>query len=214
MKRYLPVIAAVVVLLFSGLVHGLWTDRWSERADLNAAAAKLKQLPLKLADWEGEDLPSRGSANGLAGTLARTYLHRPTGRVVTIFLGCGKPGPVSIHTPDVCYTASGFKGAPPETYTLPVNSAAPGAAFLTAAYRRERADDRTQLRIFWSWTSGGGKWEVADNPRLAFVHRPLLYKLYVQRAAAAAPEPLETDPCVELLNQLLPAMQREVLPAS
>jgi hypothetical protein len=214
MKRYLPVIAAVIVLLFSGLVHGLWTDRWSDRADLQAAAAKLKRLPMKLGDWEGEDLKPRTSGAGLTGTLSRRYHHRPTGRAVTVFLGCGTPGKVSIHTPDVCYTASGFKGAEPEAFTLPASSAAAGSVFMTANYRRERTDDRTHLRIFWSWSSGSGKWEVATDPRFAFATRPLLYKLYVLRETSGAPEPLEADPCVELMNQLLPALQREVLPAS
>jgi hypothetical protein len=213
MKRYLPVIAAVVVLLFSGLVHGLWTDRWSDRAELQAAAARLKRLPTKLDDWEGEDMPSRGSG-GLTGTLSRRYVHRPTGRAVTVFLGCGKAGPVSIHTPDVCYTASGFKEVAKQRYTLPVSSASPGSAFMTALYRRDRADSQSQLRIFWSWTSGGGRWEVAENPRIAFVNRPLLYKVYVLRETGAAPDSVETDPCVELMNRLLPALQREVFPAS
>ena len=54
MPRHLPVAAAVTVLLFSGLVHGLWTDRWSEPGDLLAAAARLPRLPLKLGEWEGE----------------------------------------------------------------------------------------------------------------------------------------------------------------
>src|SRR4051812_21450508 len=102
MKRYLPVIAAVVVLLFSGLVHGIWTERWTGREDLKAAAARLHQLPRKLGDWEGEDLQTASrSANGLTGALSRRYVHRPTGRTVTIFVGCDRPGPVSIHTPDV-----------------------------------------------------------------------------------------------------------------
>jgi hypothetical protein len=215
MKRYLPVIAAVVVLLFSGLVHGLWTDRWSDRQDLQAAAAKLRQLPTRLGEWEGEDLAPRGRSSGeLAGSLSRRYVHRPTGRVVTLFLACGKHNKVAIHTPDVCYPASGFKEVTKQPYTLPVSSAQPGSVFMTASFRRERADDHTQLRIFWSWASGGGKWEVAEDPRTAFKNRPVLYKLYVLRETGGTPEPLETDPCLDLINRLLPALRRDVLPAS
>jgi hypothetical protein len=212
MTRLLPVAAAVTVLLFSGLVHGLWTDRWSEPGDLRAAAARLPQLPLKLGEWEGEALPSSSRAGGgLHGTLSRRYVHRPTGKVVTVFLGCGRPGPVSIHTPDVCYTASGYKEVEKQEYRLPVKSAAAGAAFYTARYHRDKAGDNTQLRIFWSWTSGE-QWEVAASPRMAFFNRPILYKLYVLREAGAGAQPLEGDPCLELMEQLLPALQREVLP--
>jgi hypothetical protein len=120
---------------------------------------------------------------------------------------------VSIHTPDVCYTASGFKEVEKQEYTLPVKSAAAGSAFYTARYHREKAGDRSQMRIFWSWSSGE-KWEVAANPRLAFVNRPILYKLYVLRDTGAGPQPLQGDPCLEFMEQLLPALQREVLPKS
>ena len=215
MRRYLPVAAAVIVLLFSGMVHGLWTDRWAEPRDLLEAAARLPQLPMKLGDWEAEELPSRGrsSTGGLAATLSRRYVHRPTGRGVTVFVGCGRPGPVSIHTPDVCYTASGYKEVEKQKYVLPVKSAAKGSAFYTARYTREKSDSRSQLRIFWSWSSGGG-WEVAENPRFAFVNRPILYKLYVLRETGATTTPLEADPCLELMEHLLPALRRDVLAKS
>jgi hypothetical protein len=213
MTRLLPVTAAVIVLLFSGVVHGLWTDRWTERADVSAAAARLSQLPMRLGDWQGEALASSARpGGGLAGAVSRRYVHRPTGRSVTLFLGCGRPGTAAIHTPDVCYAASGFDGEK-KPFTLPAGSAAAGAQFYTAHMRREKSTDKTQLRIFWSWSSGE-KWEVAENPRFAFVHRPILYKLYVLRETGPGPQPLEADPCVEFMEVLLPALQRTVLSAS
>ncbi len=213
MTRLLPVTAAVIVLLFSGVVHGLWTDRWSESSDVSAAAARLDALPMKLGDWQGEALAtSERPGGGLAGAVSRRYVHRPTGRSVTIFLGCGRPGPASIHTPDVCYAASGYEGDK-KPYTLPATSAAPGSEFYTSLMRREKASDRTQFRIFWSWSSGQ-KWEVAENPRFTFFSRPVLYKLYVLRETGAQPGPLEADPCLEFMDLLLPALQRSVLAPS
>jgi hypothetical protein len=213
MTRLLPVSAAVIVLLFSGVVHGLWTDRWAESRDVIAAAARLNDLPMKLGDWEGKAASGSRPSGGLAGAMSRHYVHRPTGRSVTLFLGCGRPGPVSIHTPDVCYAASGFKGDNQQEYTLPAKSAAPGSVFYTDRFRREKSTDRTQLRIFWSW-SAGEKWEVAENPRLSFFGSPILYKLYVIRETGSQPEPLEADPCLEFLDVLLPALKRTVLTAS
>src|SRR5262245_34789283 len=177
MTRVFPVVAAVVVLLFSGLVHGLWTDRWGDAQDLNAAAARLDLLPLQLGEWAGEDQPIKDrKSGGLAGSVTRRYVHRTTGKAVTVFLACGRAGPVSIHTPDVCYTASGFKMDAKKDYTLPPGSARPGATFYTDQMRRTRATDQTQLRIFWSWFAEG-KWQAVESPRLAFVGTPVLYKL-------------------------------------
>ncbi|MCC6420729.1 MAG: exosortase-associated EpsI family protein [Gemmataceae bacterium] len=220
MTRLLPVAAAVVVLLFSGLVHGVWTDRWAELEDLHAAVARLDRLPLNLGEWQGEEVPMKNrQSSGLAGCLARRYVHRPTGKAVTIFLGCGRPGPVSIHTPDVCYAASGFEVEAKKEVALPADSACPGAAFYTSMLRHTRGGDRTQMRIFWSWHADG-KWEVAENPRFTFARQQILYKLYVIREATGLNAglgrggELSADPCVELMNQLLPAFRRQVLAAS
>ncbi len=211
MRRFLPVVAAVVVLLFSGMVHGLWTDRWAEPHDLLEAAARLEQLPQKLGDWEGETLVSRERPTpGIVGTMSRRYVHRRSGKTVTMFIGVGRPGPVSIHTPDVCYTASGYKEVRREDYTLPAKSAAAGSSFNTALFRHEKAGDRTQLRIFWAWNSGE-RWEIANDPRLAFARRPILYKLYVLRETGIGTQPVQGDPCLELMEHLLPALQQHVL---
>ncbi len=216
MRRLLPVAAAVVVLLFSGLVHGVWTDRWAAAPDLNEAVARMDALPLQLGDWEGEALPGKGRPNGgLAGALARRYVHRASGRAVTVFLGCGRPGPVSIHTPDVCYAASGFEVDTPKEFLLPNDSAARGAIFYTSRLVKTKAADKTELRIFWSWNAGG-KWQVAENPRFAFVREQVLYKLYLLREAGtgANPGPADAEPCLELMNVLLPALDRALMDRS
>jgi hypothetical protein len=216
MTRLLPVATAFVVLLFSGVVHGVWTDRWADGGDLNEAAAKLENLPLTVGDWKGHLLPQVSrKGGGLAGAVSCRYVHVRTGKEVTVFLACGRPGPVSIHTPDVCYTASGYKMEAKQQLVLPPGSPAAGAAFFTARGKRTRSAEQTRLRIFWSWNAGG-KWEVAENPRFTFDRSRtlILYKLYVLREMAAASEPLNEDPCLDLMRQLLPALQPAVLPAS
>ncbi len=219
MTRLLPVAAAVVVLLFSGLVHGLWIDRWGLGQDLTEAAARLDRLPLQLGEWEGTDLPMKNrQSGGLTGSVTRRYVHRPSGKVVTMFLACGRSQEVAIHTPDVCYAASGFKMLETKReFTLPPESARPGSSFYTDRMQRTRGADQTQLRIFWSWYIDG-KWQVTENPRSTFGRRSVMYKLYVLREADAAPATtvaeLNTDPCVELMNCLLPAFEEKVLPSS
>src|SRR5262249_13107173 len=47
MKRYLPLTAAALVL-FSGVVHGLWTDRWAISDEPGASAAKLDDVPMTI----------------------------------------------------------------------------------------------------------------------------------------------------------------------
>src|SRR5438067_10570351 len=103
--RTLPILAAIAVVVPCGVVSGLWTDRWGVSAEPAASAAKLAGLPLTVGVWEGEALAAesggRGPA-GVAGQLVRRYRNRLNGDVVSVLLVCGRPGPVSVHTPDVC----------------------------------------------------------------------------------------------------------------
>src|SRR2546425_11021500 len=104
MQRILIIASACVVLIASGVVHGIWTDRWSEQADLADAALRLEQLPDTIGVWHGSAVEIENDASsGLAGMIARRYVHATTGKTVTILLACGRAGAVCTHTPDVCY---------------------------------------------------------------------------------------------------------------
>src|SRR5262245_19987490 len=128
MKRYLPLTVAALVAC-CGIVHGLWTDRWSFSDEPGASAAKLEQVPLTLGDWQGQpaDQDARPPA-GVVGYLCRRYSHARSGAVVTVVVVTARPGPACIHTPDACYIASGYKLTTPSKYVL---RAEPPAEFWT-----------------------------------------------------------------------------------
>src|SRR4051812_15943550 len=110
MLRWFLIVTTTLVVIASGLVHGFWTDRWQPLAATTEAAARLDELPLTLGDWVGERMevkPGQAGA-GVAGCIQRRYVQRQTGSTVVMALVCGRPGPVSIHTPEACYGASGY----------------------------------------------------------------------------------------------------------
>jgi len=133
-------------------------------------------------------------------------VHATSGKSVTLFLGCGRAGPVCTHTPDVCYAGSGFEVEKPKRFS----SSAGAAEFWTARFVRERATGKTNLRIFWSW-HGADAWKVADNPRVSFAGEKVLYKMYLIREMVQSDEPMESDACVEFMNDVLPAFRQFVL---
>jgi len=196
--------------MVTGLVHGFWTNRWAWADETAVPAARLGQVATDLGEWHGEPLEQAPrQMEPISGYLYRRYTNQRTGVVVVVALICGQPGPVSIHTPDVCYGASGYEVAPHAKYTLPASGDTPAADFWTSQLRKTQAASQTNLRIFWSWTSSGN-WQIADNPRLAFAHLPVLFKLYVIRDLSSSSEPLEDDPSLDLLRQLLPELQHKV----
>jgi len=207
-------LTALVAVLVCGTVHGLWNNRWGSSRELAASAAKLARVPLSLEDWEGRDVQvERRPGTEMAGELHRRYVHRRTSQVVSIFIVCDRPGPVSIHTPDVCYEAAGYEVQSPTTFVPQLGSDAPAAQFRTARFRKKVTVDPTFLRIFWSWNATGA-WQAPDDPRWAFPSQAALFKLYLIRETTGADEPLETDPCVELMKQLLPAMHQALFSPS
>src|SRR5262249_40202823 len=134
---------------------------------------------------------------------------RVHGHSVAVFLGCGRPGPLSVHTPDVCYPGAGY-----ELAGTPIKcriDAAPPADFWAAKFEQEGVAVPGGLRIFWAW-SPGTNWQAPENPRLSFARFPILYKLYAIREAAPGAGRLDDDPATELLRQLLPELGKVLFP--
>jgi hypothetical protein len=203
MARLLVPAVAISTVLFVGLVHGYWTGRWEDAERAAASAAQLQQLPLNLGDWQGQDLqPDAREASKLSAYLYRRYFNQRTGAIVTVILASGRPGPVSIHTPDVCYVASGYESAQWQTFAPPVDPSIPRGEFKTAHFVKTKSAGQTHVRVCWSWNAGG-TWSVPDNPRLAFARYPVLYKLHMVREMTGGSEGLEDDPSLELLRVLL-----------
>jgi hypothetical protein len=198
---------AILAILCCGVVHGLWTDRWGAGPEPIWAAAMLERLSLTLGDWEGRSIDQdNDQPEGVTGCLIRYYTHRHTGQGVTMFLVCGRPGPVSIHSPDACYVASGFEMDTPTIFPIPSTIKGVEGEFRTACFRKIRSSGQKNLRIFWSWNATDG-WSVPADPRSTFVHHPVLYKLYLIREMASEMESLHDDPCVDLMRHLLPELQ-------
>ena len=198
-------ILAVVLVIASGLVHGYWTERWSVSESVQNGASSVDRIPMKIGDWEGTPIKRKTQEQpGIARQVFRRYRNRRTGDEVSIAMICGRSGPVCIHTPEVCYNASGYRRAGNRT---DVDVKFPGGQgkFYTADAVKTKATDQTALRIFWAWNVKG-TWKVDPNPRTAFMGgRDVLYKMYVIRDLNARTE-LKMDPCADFLRQALPVL--------
>jgi hypothetical protein len=210
MKRWFYALSASAALVACGLVHGYRTERWQPAVEATEAAGHLRDLPLEIGDWQGTEMevkPGQAGA-GVAGCIQRSYLHRPSGVTVSMALVCGRPGPVSIHTPDICYMAAGFSVGTPARSAV-ANSE---AAMWRADAFRATASDEKRLRIFWGWNNGSG-WVASENPRLEFARFPVLHKLYVIREMGGLNEANRDEPCEQFLQVLLPELDRALFAA-
>ncbi len=206
MMRWFAALIGSTALIVCGIVHGYWTDRWAPPVETERAAERLDAIPLELGEWDGEvmEVKSGEAGNGVARCIKRRYVHRKSGAVVSLFLVCGRPGPVSIHTPEVCYGASGFMVGTKGRY----ESESGDNMWKTDAIRTN-ATEETRLRLYWGWSDGSG-WAASDDARVQFARRPVLHKLYVVRELSGLNESNQSEPCEEFLRLLLPSLRRSL----
>ncbi len=213
MSRVCPLLTVLAVVLSSGALHGVWTNRWVPSGALERATARLADLPMTLGDWDGQadELDARQAATAeVSGSVLRRYVNRRTGAVVSVLLVCGRPGPLCVHVPEVCYRGVGYEPAGAR-----VKLAAPaGAGELWACryVKRQPSGVEEHLQVLHAWNATG-KWEASDSPRLRFARHPALYKLLLVRQVPRDDEPLEEGPSAEFLKAFLPAAERALFPA-
>lgn len=212
--KTIPSIVATLLLLVSGYVHGMWTGRWQQSDALATAASALDAVPTEFADWKMEhqsDIsPEEKSVAEIAGSIARQYRNQRTGEVVSLLLMVGKPGPISVHPPTACYTGLGYQqvGAT-RAYACDVEMAEGQKTrhqFQTAQFASPKKTETVQPHVFWAW-SADGIWSCPDSPRLAFVGKPALFKLYVSYEAHSVVKSKEKTPAERMLADLLPVLR-------
>src|SRR2546422_188923 len=153
MRRHLPFLTAFALVITSGVVHGLWTDRWRPSTALEDALARVDQVPLKLGGWHGQAQETDAQAFERAG--AQRYWSRQytwSDKKVSVILMCGRAGRMAVHTPEVCYRGAGYEVlAAPLHY--PVTFGTNQAQFWTARFGKGLATD---LQLYWAWNDGHG----------------------------------------------------------
>jgi hypothetical protein len=213
MWQKISIAAAILLFLGARGLRGVWTDS-TPSGVLQEAVARMDRLPQVIGGWQGEDQEVDADAilqGRLVGHLMRRYHHSSTGEVVSILLVCGRPGPISVHTPDACYTGAGWEmlGAPVRVGFHPPEASA--AEFWTVRFAKAGAPIPERLRIYWAWNAAG-LWEASSNPRFAFVRAPALYKLYVVGEVSPSNNAPEKDPCLGFMQELLPELGKALAP--
>lgn len=214
--RFLLFLVVLGLTFFSGLLHGRMCGRWGLKPDMAAAAEKLEATPTRFGDWElthATTLDARiAKLLESAAYLCGTYSNRVSGESVNLFVLLGPPGPVSVHTPDICYASRDFTIVR-EREQVAVRDATGANAQLWALTLRGNDLDANLLRVYYGWNDGGG-WTAPDNPRFDYAGRPLLYKIQVAGNAAGEAAAQPDDLGQRFLRDFLPVLQPQLAPAA
>ena len=216
MLRFLPhllIASAIGLTLAGGILHGRLSQRWGPNDQAAAAGRRLAEFPDQFGDWttrERSEL-SKKTADMLqcTGYLNRSFIHQTTGEIVNVAVIVGPPGPISVHTPEICYTSSHYRvlqgrravktrdrtGEQIETWALTLEST---------------RVDKSLLRVHYAWAQEG-RWAAIANPRFTTAGQPFLYKLQLAALLPSGSDADDNDPCSNFLADFAPAFKRHTL---
>jgi hypothetical protein len=203
--------------LGSGWVHGIFINRWGRSDELGIATAKLgRELPAVLGPWRlvkaHEVEPGIKEALGAAAILSGLYINDQTGDHVIVALLAGPSGPLSVHTPEICYAASDYELAG-ERQTWTVRDRREERHSLWEVHANARHATQPNLRVLYGW-SRGGSWEAMRGPRFALAGMPVVYKLQVAGPARDRNSTDTFDPCEDFLSRFLADIQPRIIPTT
>jgi hypothetical protein len=211
-SKVLPPILALSLVIASGLFQGRWSGRWSHSDEIEKRLAALARVPRSFGDWESQDTVIDARTRrvaGLDGYLARRYHNRRDGSEVSVLLVSGRPGPISVHTPEICFPGNGFEQAS-ETALRSVKAAGDATpdAFFAVNFQKSDGVLPEKLRVLYSWSPGGDRWTAPANPRLRFAGVAALYKLYVTWLVSGDVMPGRDDPATAFTGEFLPVLRK------
>ncbi|MGH7201028.1 MAG: exosortase-associated EpsI family protein, partial [Planctomycetaceae bacterium] len=200
------------------VLYDLRTDRWGPSVDLTAAAERLQQVPIRLGDWHGQEteIPARHlEIAGAKGHLSRVYVNQRDGRTVRVLILCGRHGPISVHSPEVCFTGAGFVlQQTPRRAMLAPERLDRAAEFWVGDFAKASGGLQSKMRTYWSWGTDG-TWNASDNPRIEFAGSDVLYKMYLTEERSATRDATADGPdtCAQFSEILLPAVNSALFEA-
>ena len=172
-------VTALSITLIGGVLYGGYAQRWNPPAELAEGVMRLEKLPSQVGKWKAvENLPIDTPTLQMldcAGYVSRRYVNQVTGQAINCAVLVGRPGPIAVHTPEVCYSSRDYEIQSERTETGVEETPGRRHSFWKVDFnsRNALADG---LRVYYAWSSGN-VWNASRSPRFQFAGSPLLYKL-------------------------------------
>jgi hypothetical protein len=209
---------AIALTIASGVVQGLLSNRWGGSDLDRQIGAKLESLPEQFANWELKKSSAldKDAIDQLEpyGYIQREYVNRRSGASIGVLILVGPSGPISVHTPEVCFESRDHQQLG-ERVKISIPARDREDTIWKTTFRLSGVDGRL-LNIYYAWSTGG-HWQAAENPRFSLATRPYLYKIQITNQT-----PKENgddrgptaDAAMEFLTDIIPILQNYLKKAS
>ena len=201
---------ALALTVAAGMLHGSQSRRWGASPEEQKLGRRLDALPEEFAGWT---LNQKYEISDAAKRLLQptSYVNRsyigPNGEQVGAAVILGAHGPISVHTPEICYSSRDYKQLGPREAVTITDSAGKKSQFWKLTFQSQSVD-QSGLRVYYAW-SPTADWKAVESPRFDYYGEPYLFKIQV-----ACPVSLETDDpddaARRFLQAFVPAVKRQL----
>ena len=171
-------VLAVALTIVGTFVHGNLTYRWDTNAKVDALVEAMGNVPTKIGAFElaSKEALAEHAANQLQcfGDQIRTYRDPATNRKIQVALLMGPTGPISVHTPDICYSSRKFKKLGKRA-PLAVTRIAGEDQFWSIQFQSRDLTGEF-IRSIYGWSTDG-LWQAPETARFEFAGEPYLFKI-------------------------------------
>jgi hypothetical protein len=215
---FFPMAAAfLAATLVSGWLHGTLANRWGQGDALALAAAKLgSDLPPRLGPWRLAKALSVESdvrqSLQCAAALHGIYTNDQSGDSVIIAVLAGPSGPISVHTPEICYSAADYELAG-QRQPWTVKDKLGQTHGLWTIHANSKHATRPNLQVVYGWSTGG-QWQAVRSPRFALAGFPVVYKLQLAGPAGNDQRDVALNPSHDFLVRFLAEIQPRLITQS
>jgi hypothetical protein len=194
----------------AGFVHRRMTNSWRLSPTARVAGERLQAMPAKdFGNWrfdrQAEFPPEVLTILEQPAYLSRVYQHVQTGDTVTVVVLAGQPGPVAVHTPEICYSSRDYSLAGARS-TQDVTADDGRKHHLWKLKLDPNQADQLPLEVRYGWTTGRA-WEATEQPRYSFGGLSHLYKLQIAALTRERAGDSEFDPVQDFLTGFLNQLQ-------
>jgi hypothetical protein len=205
-SRFVTVVVLAAVITLGGRVG--WPGfRWADPGpSLEQYRVQVLDLPEQLGDWVLEDQrelsqPVQDELECGDAYVWREYINTHLGGRLSLILMAGPPGPLTAHTPEICYSANAYQ----LTSTMPMEFRhldGEGIDELQRVHLKSNRLHDEDLVVIYGW-SDGQAWRVPSWPRLAFTHRTAILKIQLALSAGVnRTADQEREMVLDFLHQL------------
>jgi hypothetical protein len=184
--------------------------RWGASLEVQRVAERLREFPTDIGPWhmrESEPLSTDAAVMlECVGYVGRQYENRETGEVVAAAVLLGPAGPISVHTPEVCYSSRDYTFQQPRTRIKLGPSENPQDELWSTTLQSTRLD-ASYLRVYYGWSTGG-PWSAPADGRFAFAGKRYLYKIQVAGVLPSMGDESASDPALSFLKASLPVVKQ------